>query len=1093
MITDNLFAGRYLLLPKPDDWDEGKSGRVLPAIDKETRERVVVKFAPHDSVRLEAVKANLRSEAKALSLVSSPYRPKLIEQSNDNGGKISYIVTEEARGFRIEQEIPESGSISSDRIGASTQTPIFTRRERLQILMQFFDVLAVAHDNGVINNDIDLKHLFWNRDLQRLIVIDWGNATFSNREEDKGSDLSRCNSIIFALLTNSQAPHEQNIDFSTLYAPSALSSFPQEYRRLFEWSPKVSALPKKSGAPVSAKQLYVASRDWFLKEEERLIPLVDQKAATWTTQRNVQIQTVLIEETHKPFLTVLKRANENLSHYKQLESECEEFSRLCSSGRWEQALEVINRNAKYLPIAAVPILLDLINHSTTVYQKNRVEYVSSAFRQSIVDERVSKTKHNFESEEPKLASSALLRLASEGVLSAETLSRLHTNDLTLHIERIRNYVLEYPFEEKRYSVLARKIVEDLDKRLNKRIANSLSNIEDLETVYQGIYDELEGTKGAISDILDSDELLEEIDLSQYKLKRLSSQGLLATISQTQLELAELSHNRQSEGYYFKLIRLITLAQEAWLIDPHCHALFELWKNAVYDMSAIHSEFAARAAGYRCYSDLETNLRGIVETVNAQVTTVNARYTSIEQIFTQDLLYLPPFWEQKRQLREYIYHIELCSRAKLSPTLNKPTVAPLLPDSWLHCETFWRDVEPKSDVSGSDGEDKLEPLTPVTLLVGVNVGIHQEVSSSTRVQDQESQALSHIGPKPSVDQLRDRSEVFDLPRYRREAVRSKGKRRITILAATSLLMLVLLLANVPQRIGVWFASWLNNAQPTLAVLPSQTPTEPAAIVIPTAEIPEPADTTPAPEPEPTRAIPTPTATPIPEPDATASMTIIQTPPPSPRIILRRLPVLTGAQPAYSLLEPNPSNRRDRGFFNSGGTWLFTSYLEGDLGENVPIEITAADFMQILNPGEIANGIGVRGRFEQTSLADRAFGIFLENEEGRTFFVLLTTLASNEHELLILEGENVLDQISLAAFFPTGDLTNYRFWLQVMVNDSGNTDVFLASRHVGSGEQMELTKVISFKGTRGELTGLGLFSHSTPVSLRIDELVIYGNVN
>jgi len=45
--------------------------------------------------------------------------------------------------------------------------------EMLVIVDRLLDLLSLAHEQQVVYNDVDAKHLFWDRDAYRLKVIDW--------------------------------------------------------------------------------------------------------------------------------------------------------------------------------------------------------------------------------------------------------------------------------------------------------------------------------------------------------------------------------------------------------------------------------------------------------------------------------------------------------------------------------------------------------------------------------------------------------------------------------------------------------------------------------------------------------------------------------------------------------------------------------------------------------------------------------------------------------------------------------------------------------------------------------------------------------
>ena len=63
--------------------------------------------------------------------------------------------------------------------------------EMLEILDRLIDLLRAAHDLDIVYNDVDAKHLFWNRERYELKVIDWGNAVFLEGDEATLAGISR--------------------------------------------------------------------------------------------------------------------------------------------------------------------------------------------------------------------------------------------------------------------------------------------------------------------------------------------------------------------------------------------------------------------------------------------------------------------------------------------------------------------------------------------------------------------------------------------------------------------------------------------------------------------------------------------------------------------------------------------------------------------------------------------------------------------------------------------------------------------------------------------------------------------------------------
>jgi len=49
-----------------------------------------------------------------------------------------------------------------------------THVERVEVLAHFFEVLIKLHEKGIYHCDIDLNHVFWEKDTKKIYLIDWG-------------------------------------------------------------------------------------------------------------------------------------------------------------------------------------------------------------------------------------------------------------------------------------------------------------------------------------------------------------------------------------------------------------------------------------------------------------------------------------------------------------------------------------------------------------------------------------------------------------------------------------------------------------------------------------------------------------------------------------------------------------------------------------------------------------------------------------------------------------------------------------------------------------------------------------------------------
>jgi hypothetical protein len=76
--------------------------------------------------------------------------------------------------------------------------------ERAEIITQLFGLLSQTHQKGIVNGDVDLKHLFWRIGKKQLVVIDWGSARLGvdpKKKSEFAYDLARAAEIIYSLVT----------------------------------------------------------------------------------------------------------------------------------------------------------------------------------------------------------------------------------------------------------------------------------------------------------------------------------------------------------------------------------------------------------------------------------------------------------------------------------------------------------------------------------------------------------------------------------------------------------------------------------------------------------------------------------------------------------------------------------------------------------------------------------------------------------------------------------------------------------------------------------------------------------------------------
>lgn len=204
-MADSLFDLRYrydFIYPR------GRSGETLRAVDIQNNDRPVVikRPAPSDAPPIRAAQeVSIANERRALArLAGHPVLTELIAEGQFGvGGQAhQYIVVERADGVIIADEVLKL-SESGERL---------PELEMLVILDRLLDLLYSAHSKDIVYNDVDAKHLFWDRDNYRLKVIDWGNAVFLQGEEvtaqgiSKQSDIYQVGELLYFILTGGGRP-----------------------------------------------------------------------------------------------------------------------------------------------------------------------------------------------------------------------------------------------------------------------------------------------------------------------------------------------------------------------------------------------------------------------------------------------------------------------------------------------------------------------------------------------------------------------------------------------------------------------------------------------------------------------------------------------------------------------------------------------------------------------------------------------------------------------------------------------------------------------------------------------------------------------
>jgi serine/threonine protein kinase len=241
-MADSLFDNRYrydYIYPR------GRSGETLRAVDTQDGDRPVVVKRPalHDAPPIRSgQEVSIVNERKALQRLSG--HPTLAELVGSGQFMISgvvhqYIVVERAQGALLADMVRELAA-RGERL---------PELEMLVIIDGLLDLLAAAHGKEIVYNDVDAKHMFWDREAYRLKVIDWGNAVFLEGDEitpqgiSRASDVFQVGQLLYHILTGggrAEVPRDAGEDFALDFGDDAM--------RL---SPRLTAIVSKATHPNS--------------------------------------------------------------------------------------------------------------------------------------------------------------------------------------------------------------------------------------------------------------------------------------------------------------------------------------------------------------------------------------------------------------------------------------------------------------------------------------------------------------------------------------------------------------------------------------------------------------------------------------------------------------------------------------------------------------------------------------------------------------------------------------------------------------------------------------------------------------------------
>ncbi len=214
-MADGLFDNRYrynYIYPR------GRSGETLRAVDSQAADRPVVikRPNPNDAPPIRAgQEVSIVNEREALTrLAGHPVLTELLGSGQFFVGGLpqQYIVMERAQGVIIADEV----------VRLARQHQRLPLLELIEIIGRLVNLLRAAHDKDIVYNDVDAKHLFWNRESYELKVIDWGNAVFLEGDEvtmqgiSRQTDIYQLGELLYFILSGGyrvEVPRDGDADF----------------------------------------------------------------------------------------------------------------------------------------------------------------------------------------------------------------------------------------------------------------------------------------------------------------------------------------------------------------------------------------------------------------------------------------------------------------------------------------------------------------------------------------------------------------------------------------------------------------------------------------------------------------------------------------------------------------------------------------------------------------------------------------------------------------------------------------------------------------------------------------------------------------
>ena len=367
-MADRLFDNRYRY---DYTYPRGRSGETIRAVDTQHGNRYVVIKRPAvgDSPQVRSEQeASIATESKALRLLHDhPAVPELLDEGHFQLGAMPhrYIVMEQAEGTVI-------GTVVDTLAMKRQHLPIL---EILPILDQLLDLLEVAHERGIVYNDVDVNHLFWQRENRKLMVIDWGNAVILGGKAANAmgishqTDIYQVGELLYYIFTGGErlrAERDAGANFQRDFGEQ-VEQIPEPIRQIINRASHPNANFRYATA-TELRQALAAYREPLEKQRnETLQVLLQQMKEPPTTKGELQqilTETESLVELDPNFTPVKELNQEVVDKLRELELSANiDAIRIYMEGNnWHKALElleVIKNRASSATRNVVDLLSDI--------------------------------------------------------------------------------------------------------------------------------------------------------------------------------------------------------------------------------------------------------------------------------------------------------------------------------------------------------------------------------------------------------------------------------------------------------------------------------------------------------------------------------------------------------------------------------------------------------------------------------------------------------------------------------------------------------------------------------------------------------------